>query len=167
MTPQQALERAEEIGAAPRYRNQLARQLDQSGPHDAETDMARRWALAASQVTRGVPHAELEERRAPRGSRRPRPVRRPAPRSLPRTGRQTTGRTRNRKGCSMSDYTGAIAAGADHEADDLHPATSHPGAFGISTGHPVPPGPGADAGPGPVNHHPGPDFAPREPEAGS
>ena len=67
----------------------------------------------------------------------------------------------------MSDYTGAIAAGGEHEVHGLHPATSHPGAFGISTGHPVPPGPGADAGPGPVNHHPGPDFAPREPEAGS
>ena len=138
MTPQQALERAEEIGADTRYRNQLARQMYQAGPHDAEADMARRWAQAASQVTHGVPHAELEERRA--GTRRPRPVRRPAPRPLPRPGRQTTSRTRNRKGSSMSDYTGAIATGADHEVDGLHPATSHPGAFGISTGHPVPPG---------------------------
>jgi hypothetical protein len=167
MTPQQALERAEEIGAEPCCRNQLARQMYQAGPRDAEADMARRRAQAASQVTRGVPHAELEERRAPRGSRRPRPVRRPAPRPLPRPGRQTTGRTSNRKGSSMSDYTGPIAAGGEREVDCLHPATSHPGAFGISTGHPVPPGPGADAAPGPVNHHPGPDFAPREPEAGS
>jgi len=67
----------------------------------------------------------------------------------------------------MSDYTGVIATGGEHEVFGLHPATSHPGAFGISTGHPVPPGLGADAEPGPVNHHPGPDFAPREPEAGS
>jgi hypothetical protein len=67
----------------------------------------------------------------------------------------------------MSDYTGAIATGVEHEAYGLDPAASHPGAFGISTGHPVPPALGADATPGPVNHHPGPDFAPREPEAGS
>ena len=67
----------------------------------------------------------------------------------------------------MSDYTGAITTGDEHEGHCLHPATSHPDAFGISTGHPVPTALGADAGPGPVNHHPGPDFAPREPEAGS
>jgi len=41
MTPQQALERAEEISAETRYRNQLARQMYQAGPHDAGADMAR------------------------------------------------------------------------------------------------------------------------------
>jgi hypothetical protein len=55
MTPQQALQRAEETSADTRYRNQLARQMYQAGPHDAEADMARRRAQAASQVTHGVP----------------------------------------------------------------------------------------------------------------
>jgi hypothetical protein len=93
MTPQQALERAEEIGAAPRYRNQLARQLDRSGPHDAEADMARRWAQAASQVTRGVPHAELEERRGGADGRArfadPRPGHFPGRGARPQAGPET------------------------------------------------------------------------------
>lgn len=43
------------------------------------------------------------------------------------------------------------------------PADAHPDAFGMSTGHPLAPEPAADLGP--VNCHPGPDFAPPEPEA--
>jgi hypothetical protein len=62
MTPQEALERAEETGADTRWRNQLARQMYQAGRRDAGADMARRWAQAASQITQGVPRAELEER---------------------------------------------------------------------------------------------------------
>ncbi len=37
-------------------------------------------------------------------------------------------------------------------------------AHGMSAGHALTPGP--DAGPGRVSYHPGPDFIPREPEAG-
>ncbi len=44
-------------------------------------------------------------------------------------------------------------------------ATAHPGAPGISTGHPVSLGPGDE--PGTISHHPGLVFVPREPEAGS
>ena len=70
------------------------------------------------------------------------------------------------------------------------PANPHPDAFGVSTGHPMVPGPdctevlrsvwscqnpshhrgwhpAAGNESGPVNRHPGPDFAPPEPEAGS
>jgi hypothetical protein len=36
---------------------------------------------------------------------------------------------------------------------------------GISAGNPMTPSPGS--GPGPVSYHPGPEFIPREPEAGS
>ena len=67
----------------------------------------------------------------------------------------------------MSEYTGAIATAGEHEIYFLRPATLHPDVFGISTGHPMAPAPDAGAEPGPVNYHPGPDFAPREPEAGS
>jgi hypothetical protein len=65
----------------------------------------------------------------------------------------------------MSEYTGAPAG--EDEVYFLGPAAPHPDAFGISTGHPMAPAPDADAEPGPVTHHPGPDFAPQEPEAGS
>jgi hypothetical protein len=68
MTPQQAHERAEETGTDTGYRNQLARQTYQTGPRDAEADMARHWAQAASQVTHGVPHAEVMERRGGPGA---------------------------------------------------------------------------------------------------
>jgi hypothetical protein len=99
MTPQQALERAEEIGAEPCYRNQLARQVYQAGRRDAEADMARRWAQAAGQVTRGVFHAGLEERRwGPGGRARfadPRPGHFPGrgarPQARPATEREETG----------------------------------------------------------------------------
>ncbi len=63
----------------------------------------------------------------------------------------------------MSEYTGTIATAGEHEVYFLHLAAPHPDAFGISTGHPRAPEPAVE--PGPVNHHPGPDFAPREPEA--
>ena len=69
MTPQEALERAEETGAETRYRNQLARQMYRAGPHGAGADMERHWAQAASQVTHGVPPTELEERRWVPGGR--------------------------------------------------------------------------------------------------
>jgi len=69
MTPQEARERAEETGAEPRYRNQLARQMYQARRHDAEADMARRRATGRQPVTHGVPHAELEERRGGPGGR--------------------------------------------------------------------------------------------------
>jgi hypothetical protein len=67
----------------------------------------------------------------------------------------------------MNDYTGTIAATGEHKVYLLHPAAPHPDAFGISTERPMAPAPDADAGPGLMNHHPGPDFAPPEPEAGS
>jgi hypothetical protein len=67
----------------------------------------------------------------------------------------------------MNEYTGTITTAGEHEIYYLRPAMAHPDAFGIPTGHPMAPAPDADAEPGAVNHHPGPDFAPREPEAGS
>jgi hypothetical protein len=63
----------------------------------------------------------------------------------------------------MNEYIGTIATAGGHEVYLLHPPDPHPDAFGISTGHPMAPDP--DAGSGPVNCHPGPDFAPPEPEA--
>jgi hypothetical protein len=68
----------------------------------------------------------------------------------------------------MNEHTSTTVAAGDHEVHLLHPATPHPGAFGISTGHPMAPAPDADADaePGPVNYHPGPDFARCDPEAG-
>ena len=93
MTPQRALERAEEISAEPRYRNQLARQMYQAGPHDAGADMARRRAQAAGQVAHGVPHAELEERRGGPGGRArfadPRPGHFPGRGARPQAGPET------------------------------------------------------------------------------
>jgi hypothetical protein len=64
----------------------------------------------------------------------------------------------------MSEYTGAVAAAGEHEIYLLHTSEPHPDAFGVSTGHPMTPDP--EPGSGQVNYHPGPDFAPREPEAG-
>jgi hypothetical protein len=67
----------------------------------------------------------------------------------------------------MSEYVGTIAAAGEHEVYFLHPPDPHPDVFGIFTDHPMALEPGAEAEPGPVNYHPGPDFAPREPEVGS
>ena len=93
MTPLQALERSEEIGAETRYRNQLARQMYRAGSRDAEADMERHWAQAASQVTHGVPHAGLEERRwGPGGRARfadPRPGHFPGRGARPQAGPDT------------------------------------------------------------------------------
>jgi len=67
----------------------------------------------------------------------------------------------------MNHHTSAIATSGEPKISSLRPATPHPDAFGISTGHPMASVFDADAQPGPVNHNPGPDFAPQEPEAGS
>ena len=54
MNPQEAIEAAELTEHETAYRNQLARQMYEAGRRDAEADMARFWAEAARQVTRGV-----------------------------------------------------------------------------------------------------------------
>ena len=71
MNPREAIEAAELAEHEIAYRNQLARQMYEAGHgdgyeagrRDAEADMARFWAEAARSVTRGVSHAELEQRR--------------------------------------------------------------------------------------------------------
>ena len=77
MNPREAIEAAELAEHETAYRNQLARQMYEAGRRDgyeagrrdAEADMARFWAEAARQVTRGVSHAELEQRRWGPGGR--------------------------------------------------------------------------------------------------
>jgi len=69
MTPAEAIEAAELAEAETRYRLQLAREAYQAGYAQAEADMAARWARIAAPVVRGVPHAELEERRWGPGGR--------------------------------------------------------------------------------------------------
>ena len=77
MNPRDEIEAAEAAGHETAYRHQLARQMYEAGRRegyeagrrDAEADMARFWAEAARQVTRGVSHAELEQRRWGPGGR--------------------------------------------------------------------------------------------------
>ena len=77
MNPQEAIEAAELIEHETAYRDQLARQMYEAGRRDgyeagrrdAEADMARFWAQAARQITHGVSHAELEQRRWGPGGR--------------------------------------------------------------------------------------------------
>ena len=77
MNPRDAIEAAELAGHETAYRHQLARQMYEAGRRDgyeagrrdAEADMARFWAEAARSVTRGVSHAELEQRRWGPGGR--------------------------------------------------------------------------------------------------
>ena len=69
MNPREAIEAAELAEYETAYRDQLARQMYEAGRRDAEADMARFWAEAARQVTRGVSHAELEQRRWGPGGR--------------------------------------------------------------------------------------------------
>lgn len=69
MNPAEALEAAELAEREAAYRNQLARQMYETGRRDAEADMARRWAEIARPVARSVGHAELERRRWGRGGR--------------------------------------------------------------------------------------------------
>ena len=69
MTPGEAIEAAELAEAETRYRLQLGREMYQAGYRQAEADMASRWARIAAPVVRGVPHAELEERRWGPGGR--------------------------------------------------------------------------------------------------
>ena len=77
MNPREAIEAAELAEHETVYRHQLARQMyeagcrdgHEAGRRDAEADMARFWAEAARQVTRGVSHAELEQRRWGPGGR--------------------------------------------------------------------------------------------------
>jgi hypothetical protein len=77
VNPREAIEAAELAENETAYRNQLARQMYEAGRrdgyeagrHDAEADMSRFWAEAARQVTRGVSHAELEQRRWGPGGR--------------------------------------------------------------------------------------------------
>ena len=54
MNAGEAIEAAELAEHETAYRNQLARQMYEAGRRDAEADMARFWAEAARQVTRGV-----------------------------------------------------------------------------------------------------------------
>src|SRR5580693_8341978 len=102
MTPREAIEAAELAEAETTYRHQLAREMYQAGQRagfqagyrQADADQAAAWA----KVTRPR-HPRHQLRRArgtPLGTRRPRPLRRAAPRRLPRPGRQTPPRTRNR-----------------------------------------------------------------------
>ena len=95
MNPREAIEAAELAEHETAYRNQLARQMYEAGRRDgyeagrrdAEADMARFWAEAARQVTRGVSHAELEQRRWGPGGRAhfadPRPGDFPGPENKP------------------------------------------------------------------------------------
>ena len=77
MNPREAIEAAELAGHETAYRDQLARQMYEAGRRDgydagrrdAEADMARCWAQAARQVTHGVSHGELEQRRWGPGGR--------------------------------------------------------------------------------------------------
>jgi hypothetical protein len=77
VNPREAIEAAELAEHEIAYRNQLARQMYEAGRRDgyeagrrdAEADMARFWAEAARSVTRGVSHAELEQRRWGPGGR--------------------------------------------------------------------------------------------------
>jgi hypothetical protein len=77
MTPEEAIEAAEQVEAETAYRNQLARVMYQTGHADgycagyrqAEADQAARWNQAASAVVDGPTCAELEERRWGPGGR--------------------------------------------------------------------------------------------------
>ena len=77
MNAGEAIEAAELAEHETAYRNQLARQMYEAGRgdgyeagrRDAEADMARFWVEAARQVTHGVSHAELEQRRWGPGGR--------------------------------------------------------------------------------------------------
>jgi hypothetical protein len=70
MTPEQAIEAAEQVEAEAAYRDQLAREMYQAGHADgyragyaqAEADQAARWNQAARAID-GPARAELEERR--------------------------------------------------------------------------------------------------------
>ena len=64
MTPERAIEAAEQIEAETAYRNQLGREMYEAGRRDAEADMATRWAAVAEPAASGgTSYAELEERR--------------------------------------------------------------------------------------------------------
>jgi hypothetical protein len=104
VNPREAIEAAELAEHEIAYRNQLARQMYEAGRRDgyeagrrdAEADMARFWAEAARQVTRGVSHAELEQRRWGPGGRAH--FADPQPGRLPRPGEQTRTADRSRTG---------------------------------------------------------------------
>jgi hypothetical protein len=77
VNPRAAIEAAELAEHETAYRNQLGREMYEAGRRDgyaagrrdAEADMARFWAEAARLVTRGVSHAEVEQRRWGPGGR--------------------------------------------------------------------------------------------------
>jgi hypothetical protein len=77
MTPEEAIEAAEQVEAETAYRHQLARESYEAGHADgyragyrqADADQAARWNQAASAVD-GPSHAELEERRWGPGGRK-------------------------------------------------------------------------------------------------
>ena len=69
MTPAEAIEAAELAEAEIRYRNQLAREMYQLGRRQAEAEQAEAWRQFAAPVARGIPFAELEERRWGPGGR--------------------------------------------------------------------------------------------------
>jgi hypothetical protein len=69
VTPREAIEAAELAARETAYRNQLARQMYETGRRDAEADMAERWRQIAAPVTHGTSWAELEQRRWGPGGR--------------------------------------------------------------------------------------------------
>jgi hypothetical protein len=69
MTPREAIEAAELAEAETAYRLQLAREMYRAGYAQAEADMAARWDRIARAAVRGLPHAELEEKRWGPGGR--------------------------------------------------------------------------------------------------
>ncbi len=77
MTPEQAVEAAEQVEAETRYRHQLARDAYEAGHADgyragyrqAGADQAAWWNQAARACTGGPSHTELEERRWGPGGR--------------------------------------------------------------------------------------------------
>lgn len=69
MTPAEAIAAAELAEAESRYRNQVGREMYAAGRRDAEAEMAAAWQRIAAPVVRGIPAAEIEERRWGPGGR--------------------------------------------------------------------------------------------------
>jgi hypothetical protein len=69
VTPQEAIEAAEQAEAETAYRNHLARESFDAGRRAAEAEMAEQWRKVTGPVVHGMRHAELEERRWGPGGR--------------------------------------------------------------------------------------------------
>jgi hypothetical protein len=63
VTPQEAIEAAEQAGAETAYRNHLARESFDAGRRAAEAEMAERWLHVTAPVVHGQSHADLELKR--------------------------------------------------------------------------------------------------------